>query len=251
MNFSVCILANQWHDKLPQLLISAFNCSDDVLLGCNGEGGEKLETHPALKQFPALRFIMLEWKGYGTTKNHLSEYAKNDWILSVDSDEELSEELQLELQQIKKQSSHQVFSMRRLNFLGDTPIRHGAWGRDKKFIRLYHRNFTEWDKIAVHESIIEKPDMQIIPLQGKLLHYTATDYAAFLQKNKHYATLAAVGNNRKSLPKRWLSPAFTFLKDYIFRLGFLDGKAGWQIAKGTALYTYWKYSLHPKAMRER
>lgn len=245
MKISVCILINQWHEKLPQLLTSAFNCSDDVLLGCNGEG-KNLKEHPALKQFSSLRFIILEWSGYGATKNQLSQYAKYDWILSIDSDEDIDKTLQFEIQQLKEYSNCQVFNMQRLNFLGNKPIRHGAWGRNKKFIRLYNRCFTKWDNAAVHESIIEEPGMQIISLKGKLLHYTATDYKSFLQKNRHYATLAATERNQRSIIKRWLSPVFTFLKDYIFRLGFLDGKAGWQIAKGTALYTYWKYNLLAK-----
>src|SRR5690606_19747202 len=98
----------------------------------------------------------------------------------------------------------------------------------------------EWSTRAVHEAIRVKPGMQLCPLDGKLLHYTAADYATFLRKNLNYARLAAGEKKGFSPFKQWLSPAFTFLKEYIFQLGFLDGKAGLLIAAGNARYKFRK-----------
>ena len=112
-------------------------------------------------------------------------------------------------------------------------------------LRLYHKKYTQWDNAIVHESLQKKEDTTIKQLPGILHHYTADDYESFLVKNKNYARLSALkyfaAGKKSPYWKRILSPAFTFIKEYIFQGGFLDGNAGMKIAQINALYTYWKY----------
>lgn len=255
MPISVCILVNKWHPKLVATLDSYNNCCAEILLGANG--GFDATAYPVLQKYPQLKIIDLTWEGYGKTKNKLATYAKNEWILSVDADEVADDTLSEALQKIKLQNSKTIFAFQMCHYIGEKPVRHGSWSAGKrKFLRLYNRTHTQWDEAAVHESIQVKPDSEIQLLAGKINHYTVENYPQFLEKNKHYAALSVQkyqSQNKSVFPgKSFISAAFSFIKNYFFRLGFLDGKAGWQIAKGTTLYTYWKYHwLRNKKVTEK
>lgn len=244
MDFSVCILVDKWHDRLPECIASFQNAADEILLGANGDFMQ--EGHPELAMLSKLKIIALPWEGYGTTKNNLAALAKNDWILSVDSDEMADSALQRSLPEISIPDIQTVLAVRRLNFLNHRPIHHGSWGKKKKHIRFYNRKFTAWDTRPVHEAILEMSGMKVLPLNGQLLHFTAASITEVREKSKHYASLAFENNRQydKQIPgwKKWVSPLFTFCREYIFQLGFLDGKAGFQIARNNAQYTYWKYN---------
>jgi len=250
MQFSLCILINKWHPKLPSVLASFRSCAAELLLGINGDFSP--DEYPELKQFRELKIIPLEWKGYGPTKNELAAKAENDWILSVDADEVADENLQKALLRLDLPGPCLAFALKRANYFGGKLIRYGAWGQNKTFIRLYHKQFTSWNDDAVHESIQTREGMEIFFLKGRLKHYTAGSYEDFIRKNRHYAVLSAekyAAQGKKAFPgKAWISSAFRFMKEYAFQAGFLDGKAGWQIARGNALYTYWKYAgIHSKS----
>lgn len=244
MRISACILVNQWHRKLPLVLESLDPVVTEILLGINGD--VDLKKHPELQTYPKVKLIQLNWEGYGQTKNNLASFAANDWILSLDSDEVISQELQSSLRNINPEKKETIFSFSMIHFLGEKPLKYGAWGKGKKqFLRLYNKTFTSWDERAVHESIQCPEGTMVITLKGKVFHYTSENYDEFLRKNKYYANLAAKRMKREGkvvFPGRAiLSAAFNLIKSYIFQFGFLDGKTGWQIAKGNALYTYWKY----------
>lgn len=244
MSFSVCIIINQWHPKLMECLHSYAKSADEILLGMNGGFSE--ENHPALKSIPNLKCITIEWEGYGATKNKLAELAKNDWILSVDTDEVADYKLQKALKQLKFDYSNKIYAVKMLHHLGDHAIKYGAWStKRKRFVRLYNKTHSQWNQNEVHEELILKENSRIIPLSGTILHYTSQNYKQFLVKNRNYAKLSArkyfIQGKKGAYWKRKFSPIHRFLVEYIFQLGFLDGYKGYQIARGNALYTYWKY----------
>lgn len=245
MSLSVCILVNQWHPKLPEAIASYRQVCSEILLGING--GFEPKNHPELIHDSHIKLIRLEWKGYGATKNELAAFAKNDWILSVDSDEVANPELQKSLANLRPEATTTLYAVGMCHYLGSKPVLHGSWKvGHRSFIRLYNRKHTSWDTSAVHETLQIPPASTTIRLKGRINHFTAQNYHQFLDKNRHYARLSAekyLKQNKSVIPgKSWLSALFSFFKNYFFRLGFLDGKAGWQIAKGTALYTFWKYN---------
>lgn len=244
MPISVCILANKWRPVLIKTLAAYANCCSEILLGINGDFNP--ESYPELYQASKLKIIPLEWKGYGTTKNELASKAENDWILSVDTDEVADLQLQQSLATLSLNQENIIYALGMCHYFGNTPIKHGAWETGKRnFLRLYNRRHTEWDNVEVHESIRIQPNSQIVRLPGQINHYTVDTFGEFLEKNKYYALLSVEKyrqQGKKSFFGRsWLSAGFTFLNSFFIKLGFLDGKAGWQVAKGLMLYTYWKY----------
>lgn len=244
MPLSVCILINQWRPVVLKTIESYAGCCSEILLGANG--GFKFEDHPELLWHPKVKGISLAWKGYGQTKNELARHAENDWILSVDTDEVADKSLQQALSRWQPESDNVIFAFGMCHHLAGRPVRHGAWSTGKRnFLRLYNKTYTDWNEAEVHERIRVPDGAQVIRLPGQINHYTADSYEQFITKSKNYARLSAKKYHQQGKTvfpgKSWFSAGFGFIKDYVFRLGFLDGLAGWQVAKGNALYTFWKY----------
>lgn len=246
MNLSVCILVNTWHDKLPKVIAAVENCCSEILLGINGDFNPEMYSEQL--QFKNLRFVFLQWNGYGTTKNDLAQKAKNDWILSLDSDEIIDTALQQSISELNLTDDRQIFGFKMTHFLGDKPLQYGAWGKGKKyFYRLYNKHFTSWDVVDVHETLQKPAHAILVTLKGEVQHYTSNTFKQLLVKNRRYGQLSANKYRRQNkyiFPGRaYLSSVFNFLKEYVFQLGFLDGKVGWQVARANFYYTFWKYKL--------
>lgn len=244
MSFSVCIVSNEWTSVLKASIAQLHSVADELLIGTNG--GFQLDPYEDLSAFPKLCFLAIPWEGYGATKNHLAQQARQDWILSLDADEVIDDQLRITLRSWCPTIDNELFAIKRINYFGPQQIRHGAWGAGRnKFPRLYHRKFTQWNLQEVHESLKLPPEAQISVLNGHLKHYTADNAQELKEKAQTYAALSRQKQQRlgKKLTtsKACLKAGFLFLKDYFFRLGFLDGKAGWLIARYNSLYTFWKY----------
>ena len=241
---SVCVVTNEWHPKLDAVLTMLVPMVDEVLIGYGGNLN-KIPDHPI---YQSLKIVYLPWEGYSISKNKLALQAKNDWILSLDSDEVPDEMLLQDISSIvfQNQSICNQFQMKRVSFFEGKMMHHGAWGNDT-VIRLYNRLSTKWNKSLVHESLERNHQTKIHRLKGTIHHFTADNYQTFLAKSLRYALLSAeensLNNKKATFIKSYLSPVFSFVKEYIFQAGFIDGKRGWKIALGNAKYTFWKYKF--------
>lgn len=183
--------------------------------------------------------------GYGATKNNANSLAKHDWILSIDADEVLDEKLIKSIQNIKVSLRQQtVYECQRLNNYCGQWIKHGGWYPDKK-VRLFNRNAIKWTLTEVHETLEIPTGYSTILLNGKLLHYSYETVESHLNKIENYSTRGAEEALKKgkeaSFVKVYLSPVFRFVRDYIFKLGILDGACGFTIARLTAKEVHLKY----------
>ena len=202
------------------------------------------KTEEICRQYK-VSFIQQQWEGYVKTKNFGNQLAQNNLIFSIDADEAISPELQKSILNIKKQNiDNQVFEMNRLmNYCGKW-IRHGGWYPDAK-IRIFDRQFVQWTGQKVHETLTIPTDFAVVKLSGNLLHYS------YYSVNEHYAqadkfsTLSAESafeaGMRVSKTSIGLHVTWRFIRDFIFKLGFLDGYYGFIISKINAKTTYWKY----------
>jgi (heptosyl)LPS beta-1,4-glucosyltransferase len=245
MEAAVCIVTNCLDQKLEEIINACHPYFSEILIGYDGDVAMVSQD---FNQKGKAKIILVTWQGFSTTKNELAARAKANWILSLDGDEVPDELLLSEIKKLPFATlpQNRIFSLKRISFFEDKKITHGAWGRDR-VLRLYHKQYTQWDNAIVHENLVIKNDTEIVKPEGILYHYTADSYDTFLAKNKKYARLSAEQYfaRKKSSPlwKRLLSPGFTFIKEYLFQGGFLDGAAGWKIAWVNALYTYWKYAF--------
>jgi glycosyltransferase involved in cell wall biosynthesis len=220
--------------------IESLRCCDEILVVDSGSIDRTVELAEKL----GARVIESPWHGYATQKNYAAEQACNDWILSLDADEALSESLEGEIWTLKKKGpSHDAYTMPRLaQYLGRW-ILHCGWYPDRK-VRLYHRAKAKWVGDFVHESV--QVNGRVGHLESNLLHFTCDSLSEHIKTMDRYTTLAAeelVSRKEKiHLRNMILDPAWTFTKTYFFQRGFEDGLEGLTIAYMAALYTFLKYA---------
>ena len=240
MDISVVIITRNEAHIIANTLQSLQKISNDIVIV---DSGSTDETVAISKQYQAT-VIETVWGGYGVNKNMGIHAAKHDWILSLDADEAIDEALQQSLLQLDAVNDKTVFDLRFKNFFCGKWIRFGEWGFDRH-IRLFNRKQVTWNNAAVHENLLFPEGVTLVKLKGNVLHYTVQNRQEYDAKTDHYARMNAkkyfdAGKKPVSF-KKYLSPLFAFLQHYIFRLGFLDGREGFIIAKTTARYTFLKY----------
>ena len=220
--------------------IESLRCCDEILVVDSGSIDRTVE----LAQNLGARVIEGIWPGYANQKNRAAEEATYDWILSLDADEALSEALEAEIWQLKKNGpTCDGYTMPRLaQYLGRW-ILHGGWYPDRK-IRLYDRRKGRWVGDFVHESV--RVDGKVGDLESNLLHFTCNSFTEHIKTMEQYTTLAAqeVVFRKEQVPnsKLLLSPPWTFFRSYVLQRGFLDGFEGLAIAYMAAFYTFLKYA---------
>lgn len=181
--------------------------------------------------------------GFGPTHNCAAALARNDWILSLDSDEVATPELVAEILSAPL-SEHNVYTFRRENIYNGKVIRGGGWSPDRQR-RLYHRGKTSFDDAQVHEKVI-LGGLNEVALKGAVRHYSYRDLHDFLHKMQHYSDLFAkqYRGKRSSSPWKALWHGLgAFLRSFFIKKGFCDGYEGFVIASynaSTALYKYLK-----------
>lgn len=239
MKISATIITCNEERNLPRA-IESLRCCDEILIVDSGSTDRTVEI---AQKFGA-RVLEANWRGYAGQKNYASDQATYDWILSIDADEALSEDLEAEIWQLKKNGPDcDAFTVPRLaQYLGRW-ILYSGWYPDRK-IRLFDRTKARWVGDYVHESVISTG--RVGQLQGNLLHYTCGSLSEHLKTMDRYTTLAAEEIAARKKPVRLshllFDPPWTFFKTYILQRGFLDGIEGLAIAYMAALYTFLKYA---------
>jgi len=241
INISVVIVCKNEAEVIGRTLHSLQGLTDDIVVFDNGSSDGTIDI---IKQYP-VRLHMGDWDGFGPTRQKATALAKYDWILALDADEAIDDELKRSVTSLDLNDSKKVYSIRRQNFLGTTHVRYGEWGHDKQN-RLFNRNETGFDDAPVHEKLKLPAGIKIETLPGYIIHSTMKNLDEYARKMVQYAMLNAKKYHAQGKKSSWLkmrvSPAFSFINNYLFRFGFLDGHAGYICAKMTAWYTFLKYA---------
>ncbi len=189
------------------------------------------------------KVIRERWMGYAQTKNFANSQTQYEYVLSIDADEALSDELKKSILSIKNNLSG-VYSFNRLtNYCGKW-IHHCGWYPDKK-IRIFPKSKVTWQGAFIHEEIVilEKIKEQYLP--GDLYHYSYYTIREHYKKIEKYAELSVKQMLLDKKKFSWYQPLTSaigkFLTVYFFRLGFLDGYYGFIIARISAYGSYLKY----------
>lgn len=221
-------------------VIESLRCCDEILVLDSGSNDRTVEIASKL----GARVEEASWHGYAAQKNIAAELARNDWVLSLDADESLSEALEAEIWQIKKSGpKFDGYTVPRLaQYLGRW-ILHSGWYPDRK-IRLFDRKRAKWVGEFVHESV--RVEGRVGHLKSNLLHFTCNSLSEHLRSMDSYTTLAAQEMVSRgevtTLGRLLVDPPWTFFRTYFLNLGFLDGAEGLAIAYMGAFYNFVKYS---------
>jgi glycosyltransferase involved in cell wall biosynthesis len=247
---SVAIITKNEEHNLPRTLASVPFADEIVII----DSGSTDRTVEIARSFKAIVYDE-PWQGFAAQKNLAIARCTGEWILSLDADEELTPELQSEIQTLLPSNPpRNAFYLRRRNLFLGRWMKHGGYYPDPK-LRLFRRdlaNLSPSPRFAerpVHEAMAF--DGETATLDFDLIHHAYPTLESYLEHMDRYSTLGAQllvarGKTGRTLPgfliNVFLLPQITFLWNYIFRLGFLDGREGLLLHLYHAAYTSWKYA---------
>jgi len=223
--------------------------ADEVIVVDSGSTDGTVEICRALG---ARVVVTDDYPGYGPQKNRALALARGDWILSLDADEWLSPELRAELPLLMAAApGAAAYRMRRRSNFCGRYMRHSGWWPDW-VVRLVRRGQGRFSDELVHERLVA--DGPVGEAQGVLMHEAFATLEDVLAKMDEYSSagarsLAARGQSG-SVARAVVHALWTFLRTYVFRAGFLDGREGFLLAVANAEGTYYKY-VKLKLLAER
>ena len=247
---SVVIITYNEEKNIHRCLTSIKNVADEIIVL---DSYSIDQTEAICKAFGA-HFHQHAFDGHIQQKNRAMQLASNAFVLSLDADEALSPELEHAILQFKKNGVADACSMNRLNNYCGQWIKHGGWYPDRK-IRIWDKTKGRWGGTNPHDKVILNDNAKVTHLNGDLLHYSYYSVAEHLKQTEKFNNIAANEMLKQGyepgITKRFLSPVFKFVKDYVFKAGFLDGKNGLKIAKISAKGVFDKYLLTKKLINNK
>lgn len=235
---SVTIITKNEEANIRRCLDS-LNWADEIVIVDSGSTDDTL----AIAEEYDCRIVTSEWLGFGRTKQLAVDHAMHDWILSVDADETVTPELKESiLKIIGEEALEHGYRIRRVSFYLQKRINHSGWSSDYPK-RLFNRKYGCFNDKEVHESV--QIDGAVGRIEEPLLHFTYPTVESHIQKINRYTSLAAEALYREgktaTLIEALIRAKLKFLKMYIIRAGFLDGKEGFILALNSAYGVFLKY----------
>jgi glycosyltransferase involved in cell wall biosynthesis len=238
---SVCIIAYNEADKIDRCL-QGVSWVDEIIVVDSGSTDKTVEICRGY----AHKIEYRAWSGYVDQKNYVVSLAKNDWVLSLDADEEISPELSTEIQNLLQQDTLPVsgYKIPRLTYYLGKWIKHSGWYPDYQ-LRLFNKKTAKWVGKELHEHVEVNGSIDI--LRSPLYHYTYRDIAEHLETVNRFATLWAKEQTliRRKSPRAimlFIRPLIKFFECYFWKSGFLDGYQGIIIAGISSFYVFLRYS---------
>ncbi|MBI4843337.1 MAG: glycosyltransferase family 2 protein [Nitrospirae bacterium] len=197
------------------------------------------------------KVYLREWPGFAAQKNNAISLTTQPWVLILDSDERVSQDLKAEI--IKAMTGHDAadgYYIPRKNFFSGRWIRHGGWWPDFT-LRLFKREKGGIPERKVHEAI--QVNGKTAYLENPIIHYTYKNIDDFRKRMEKYSSLAAEELSKSgkspSILNLILRPPATFIRMYLIRLGILDGLYGIILAWLYSVYTFKKYYKFRKLLK--
>lgn len=238
------IITKNEERNIARCLESVRRIADEVVIA----DSESKDATVRIAEQHGARVIIQPFLGYVAQKNFTDGLCSKEWILSIDADEALSPELEASLLAFKHSPDDGTVAwrMNRLTNYCGSWIHHCGWYPDRK-IRLFRKGAGQWEGANIHERWEPRDRSgKTGQLQGDLLHYSYYTFSDHVQQIEHFTEIMARTNAEKgkdySLLQLFFAPKWRFFQDYILKLGFLDGFAGYQVCKLSAFATYLKYA---------
>jgi glycosyltransferase involved in cell wall biosynthesis len=231
-------------EKNIRRALESVQWADEILVVDSESGDRTREIAESL----GAKVLVQKWLGFAKQKQFAIDRAAHDWIFSLDADEEISVELAEEIRRLKNSSpSADGYKIPRLSFYMNRAIRRGGWYPDWQ-LRFFNRRKGRWKDVLIHESVEMSGDARIEKLKGDILHYSVENAAHHHRMiGERYAPFAArrmfEGGRRTSRAKIFFAGLLAFVQTYFLKLGFLDGFAGFCIARFAAHHAFLKHLL--------
>ncbi len=239
---STIIITFNEEEKIGRCLESVSGISDEIVVV---DSYSTDRTREICEKYQ-VRFFQHPFEGYTKQKRHALSLAKHRNILNIDADECLSEELQASIHKVKNDWRYDGYSMNRLNNYCGQWIRHGVWYPDRK-LRLFDRTKMTWGGRPPHDWVEMNPGTRVGRIKGNLLHYTFHTPDEMDAQVENFSMIRAkllfAEGKKPNFYYLHIKPWAKFFIHYVLRLGFLDGRAGYQIAAKSAFGYYRRYEI--------
>lgn len=238
LDLSVAFITYNEEERLEATLKSIYDIASEIIVI---DSFSKDNTIEIAKKYNA-KVYQQEWQGFVKQKNALTEKCSCSFILYLDADEVVSDELKKEIiKAVKAPKADGYYLRRKTYYLGR--LLNYSWQKDER-LRLVKKSAEPlWKGDIVHEELFINGKSDI--LKGYLIHYSYKDIKDHFTKTINYAYLSAQSyfnkGKKATLSKVLLSPFFSFYKFYFFKKGFLDGFAGFIAASSASIYVFLKY----------
>lgn len=245
MKISAVIIAFNEEENIADA-IKSVAWADEVLV-VDSESTDKTRN---IAESLGAKLFTKKWQGFSKQKQFAVDNAAHDWIFSLDADERVSKQLKDEILRLKTQSESVLaagYKIPRMTFYMNRWIRHGGWYPDWQ-LRFFNRRTGKWKDALIHESVQMQKNALVAKLSGEILHFSIPNaaYHNGMIANR-YAPLAAEQmsrhGRRTSIIKILTVGLMAFLQTYVLKLGFLDGLAGFCIARFAAHHAFLKHLL--------
>jgi len=249
VKISVVVITFNEEKNIGRCLESVQKVADEIVVVDSHSKDRTQEIAGSL----GAKVIAHDFEGYIEQKNWALSQAENDVVLSLDADEALDEELTEGILKVKASFEADGYIVNRLTNYCGTWIKHGKWYPDRK-LRLWKRSKGKWGGVNPHDKVEMEKGSVTQKLQGHLLHYSFYTFDQHLSQIHRFTDIASKAafkkGKRASAFNLVANPVARFVSGYFFRLGFLDGKAGFTIARYSAYAKYLKYKKLLKMQRD-
>ena len=238
---SVAIIACNEAHRIARCLKSVSFADQIVVL----DSGSTDDTVAIARGLGADVEVTPDWPGFGPQKNRALARCRYRWVLSIDADEQVSDALAAEILRVLREAPAEAtvagYWLRRSSRYCGQVIRHGLWGNDR-VLRLFERQRGRFTDARVHESLVCDGETRV--LEGILVHDSVDSPEDARSKARRYAFLGAEAlraRGRGGSLQGGVHAGWSFVRGYLLRAGFLDGRFGLTLARLNAAGTFWKY----------
>jgi glycosyltransferase involved in cell wall biosynthesis len=199
----------------------------------------------AIAQSLGAKVVQVDFKGFGDLRNKALEACQHEWIFSLDADERCTPEVAAEIRGImKNKNSLDVYWTPRRNFFMGRWIKYSGWYPNYRQPQLFRKNSLHYDMKPVHEGYVLDSDKPIGQMKNAIWQVPFKNMAEVMHKANRYSSLGAekIKHKKITMWSALVHAKWAFWKHYVFKLGFLDGWAGFVIALGNFEGTFYRYA---------
>ena len=240
---TAALIVKNEEKNLKACLESLASWADEIVLL---DSGSSDATEEIARQYTSHFYTKDNWEGFGLQRQAAQAYVNTDYVFWIDADEVVTPELKSSIiEALTTQAPKTAYSVNRKSWVFGRFITHSGWYPDR-VTRLYRVDEGGYSDDLVHEKVILKEDVATLPLSGDMTHYTYDNLHHYLVKSASYAKLSADQKQKRgkttSLSSASLHAFACFVKMYLVKRGFLDGKQGFLLAVLSAHSTFVKYA---------
>jgi len=240
MGITVYIIAFNEAEKIRDCINSVLWADEIILADSHSTDG----TSEIAAELGA-KVVHIPFNGYGSLRNEAISHCSGDWIFSLDSDERCTTEVRDEIIELVRNSSLEIYRIPRKNFFMGKWIKYSGWYPNYRQPQLFRKGKMSYTLDSVHEGYISHSNKEIGTIRNVIWQFPFKNAEEIIHKTNRYSTLGVSKLEAKglhgSILKAFFHGLWSFIKHYVFKLGFLDGGPGFVIAFSNFEGTFYRY----------